>query len=211
MDFKIDQIELYSSIIYLLEYVDSFDPSLHLDTLTVKEKERFLSFKSEKRKREFVATRILKHQLFSYQEIKYEEHGAPYFDSKTYISISHGKNIVGIAANEHFQIGFDIEQIREKVLRIAPKFLNSAEKTIFDTSNPTEITASWSFKESLYKLAGRKLIDFKKELLLLEKNKNLVKAKIINPKEEILAELLFFEYKGNVITINVKAVEYIPK
>ena len=65
MDFKIDQIELHSSTIYLLEYDDSFDTSLYLDTLTIKEKERFFSFKSERRKREFLATRILKHQLFS--------------------------------------------------------------------------------------------------------------------------------------------------
>lgn len=211
MDFNIDQIELHSSTIYLLEYDDYFDTSLYLDTLTVKEKERFFSFKSEKRKREFLATRILKHQLFSYQEIKYEEHGAPYFDSKTFISISHGKNIVGIAVNENFQIGFDLEQIRDKAQKIFSKFLNNPEKEIFDTSDITEMTATWSFKESLYKLAGRKMIDFKKELLLLKKNKNFVEAKIINPKEEILAELAFVEYKGNVITINTKAVEYKPK
>ncbi len=210
MNYFLHEFKVNSSKIYLLEFDNNFDPQEYLDTLTEIELERYLEFKSDKRKKEFIAIRILKNQLFGYQEIKYESHGAPYIHSdsneNTFISISHAKNLVGIACNTDFQVGFDIEQVKPKITKIFHKFLNSQEKEIFDLDNTSELTSCWSFKETLYKLAGRKLIDFKTELLLLEKTKNRVKGKIINPKEEILVDLHCFEFKNNVITINSSEV-----
>ncbi len=211
MDFIFHQFEVSSSKIYLLEFTDDFNPNEYLDSLTSIEQERFFEFKSDKRKKEFVATRILKHQLFSFQEIKYEAHGAPYFDDDNYISISHAPNLVGIACNSSYQIGFDIELIKPKITTIYHKFVTELEETFIDVKNIIELTATWSLKETLYKLAGRNLLDFKKELILLEKNKTDLKGKIVNHSEEIFVDLHYFQFKNYVISINSNEIEYVSK
>lgn len=211
MDKKYHQFDVNSSKIHLLEFTDDFDPQNYLDTLSAEEIERYFSFKHDKRKREFVATRILKHELFAYQEIKYHDHGAPFMEDTGFISISHGPNLVGIATNSQHKIGFDIEKISDKTKKIYPKYLNKHEESIFDIESEFDLTSAWSLKESMYKLAGRKLIDFKKDLLLLEKKSGNFSAKICNPKEEILLELTCFQFQDKVITINSNAVNHVPK
>lgn len=211
MCLKFHQVEVASSKINLLEFDKNFNHESYLDSLSEIEIERFFEFKHEKRKKEFVATRFLKHQLFGYQEIKYSPHGAPYFDISNFISISHATHLVGIASNENFQIGFDIEKISSKTKTIFPKYLNDFEQSIIDVSDEVDLTIAWSLKESLYKLAGRKLIDFKKDLLLLEKNNDLIRAKICNPNEEIFVELSYIQFGDYMITCNSKEIEYVQK
>lgn len=208
MNYQIHQLYSNSSTIYLLEFDVLFNPHDYLDTLTAFEVEKFYSFKSNKRKCEYVATRILKHNLFGYQEIKYNEHGAPFIERDEYISISHAQNLVGIAINTSYQIGFDIERIDEKILKISDKFLNTREKNIFDLSNPEELIGSWSTKETLYKLAGRKLIDFKKDLLINQFSNNKVEALINNIDHKIHVEIELIKFKNYIITINSKKLNY---
>lgn len=210
MPYQLHQLTLHSSTIHLLEYNDGFDPEEYLDTLTNSEKERYFAFRHDKRRQEFVATRFLRHQLFGYEEIKYRDHGAPYLENAGFISISHARNLVGIASNPDFAIGFDMEEIHPKILKLTHKFLNSAELKLFNEQEMEEMITCWSFKETLYKLAGRKLIDFKKDLLLLEKRNGGCRAKIINPGEVVHAELEILRFKEYVITINAQEVDYVP-
>lgn len=210
MPYRFHQLKLNSSNIYLLEYGDDFHPEDYLDTLTDSEKERYFSFGHLRRRREFVATRFLRHHLFGYEEIKYRDHGAPYLENAGFISISHARNLVGIASNADFAIGFDIEEIQEKVLRLTKKFLNADELRLFDIQDTETMITCWSYKETLYKLAGRKMIDFKKDLLLLENGSGTCKAKIINPREVIHAELEVLRFREFVITMNAHQVNYVP-
>ncbi|MCE3296895.1 MAG: 4-phosphopantetheinyl transferase family protein [Crocinitomicaceae bacterium] len=209
MPYQLHRLELHSSTIHLLEFSDEFDPKDYLDTLTDIERERYFAFKHDKRRQEFVATRFLRHQLFGYEEIKYRDHGAPYLENAGFISISHARNLVGIASNPGFAIGFDMEEIHPKVLKLTHKFLNENELLRFDEFNAEEMISCWSYKETLYKLAGRKRIDFKKDLLLLEKRDNGCIAKIINPDEVVHVELETLRFKEYVITINAHEVSYV--
>jgi 4'-phosphopantetheinyl transferase len=211
MEFTFHQFKVDSSEINLLEFSDEFKAENYLDTLSELEIERYFSFKHDKRRKEFVATRILKHQLFNYQEIKYKDHGAPFVNDSTYISISHGPNLVGIASNDFYPIGFDIEKINVKTKLIFQKYLTIEEQKFIDISNEIELTECWSFKETMYKLAGRKKIDFKKDLVLLEYSKNQAKAKICNSYEEIFVNLHSFQFKDFIITINSNAAEFSEK
>ena len=200
MNFIQNQIEVFDSIINLIEY-DVFEPVDYLDQLSAIEKERFFQFKHIKRQREFVATRILRHSIFGFKHIHYNTIGAPYIEGEGFISISHSQNVIGIAVNQNFQVGFDLENASDKAKRLHTKFLNQEERIIFDTEDEMEMTKCWSAKETLYKLAGRNLIDFKKELVL-DKNENEISGTIINPAEIIEVKLHDFIYKNQIITIN---------
>jgi len=165
MPFKQESIQLNHSSVHFIHY-ESFDPLDYLDFLTDQEKERFFEFTHDHRKREFVATRYLRHQLFGFEHIHYDSNGAPYIKGEGFISISHTTGTVGIAFNPNFRIGLDIETRSDKALRVYRKFLSEQECNRLDTSDPDAMTRAWSAKECLYKIAGRKKIDFKSELLL---------------------------------------------
>ena len=160
MNFIQDQIEAFGSTLYFLEYA-IFDPLEYMDQLTVLEKEQFFKYKHPKRQREYVATRILRHAIFGFKHIHYNSVGAPYIEDEGFISVSHSNNLIGIAVNKHFQVGFDLENLSDKAKRLHAKFLNQQERIIFDTEDELEMTKCWSAKETLYKLAGRNFIDFK--------------------------------------------------
>ena len=195
-----------STRIHLMDF-DDFNPVNYLDNLTTQEIERLKSFKHIDRQREFVATRILRHQLFGFQHIHYDIHGAPFIENEGFISISHRKNMVGIAINKAYKIGLDLEPYRETIHAVKHKFLSENEKNKFDIENYKEVTRLWSAKEALYKLAGRKKIIFKTELLLDKNQKGQWFGEIINPDHHLFVKLDIFEHKETIISINSDKIE----
>ena len=61
-------------------------------------------FKTEKRKKEFLASRLLVQEISQNTIITYNEFGAPVLDNGKYISISHSKEMVAIIISEQ-QVG----------------------------------------------------------------------------------------------------------
>ena len=196
--------------IYLMCYPE-YDPNDYLDHLTELEQERFFQFTHIRRRREFMATRILRQRIFGFQHIHYDSVGAPYIEGEGYISISHSPGLVGIALNPLYRVGLDLELPREKIVAIAPKFINEEESRFFDVNDSLEMTRVWSAKEALYKLAGRKKIIFKEELLLSKDADGNWLGRILNPEEEILVQLEFLEHQNTVITINSRAIEFVAR
>lgn len=207
-DFQFWQISSESTQIHLLGYGD-FAPSHYLDCLTDEELSRYLTFKHIKRRREFIATRILREKVLGKQIIQYNSIGAPYIDGVGFISISHSSYLVGLAFNSSYQIGLDLETPRPNILEVCPKFLASSEKEFFDETNKLEMTRLWSAKEAMYKLAGRKKIIFKEDLLLSKTREGKWLGRIINPDHSLLVELDIFDHQGTVVSINRSAVERI--
>lgn len=206
MDFKTDTIQSNNTKIFLLTYED-FDPANYFEKLTSIEIERYHTFKNIKRKREFVATRILRHENLGFEHIHYDSNGAPYIKSEGFISISHSGNTVGLAINKSHSVGLDLEFPRENILKIKSKFLSALEMELFDCMNKDVVTQLWSAKEALYKLAGRKEILFIEELVISKTNHGSIKGTIINPDHELYVKLDIFEFNGMFITINTEAVE----
>jgi hypothetical protein len=64
------------------------------------------------------------------------------------------------------------------------------------------MTKVWSAKEALYKLAGRKQIIFKTDLLLNKQTEDIWEGRIINPNVHLKVELNIFVKDQCVITIN---------
>lgn len=205
MPFRQEILQINSIFIHLLEF-EAFDPMTYLDQLTDQEKERFFSFGHQKRRREFTATRILRHRIFGFKHIHYDNHGAPYIDDEGFISISHARGIVGIALCKNFRVGLDLESIDVKAMRLNEKFLSTQEKQTLNINDSLEMTSAWSAKEALYKLAGRKEILFK-EHLNLEKIKDGFIGTIQNKEHILKVKLRSFTFGDTIITINTEACE----
>lgn len=205
MQFKQETLQIGSVNIHLL-YYDAFEPGDYLEYLTEQETERYFSFKHIKRKMEFVATRILRHRLFGFTHIHYNEVGAPYIEDEGFISISHAKGVVGIAFSKEFSIGLDLEKIDPRMVRLSPKFLSTLESETLDTTCPIEMTKVWSGKEALYKMAGRKGIIFSTELYLSPLSENLWTGRICNEEIVLHTEISIFTIEDLVVSINVKAL-----
>ena len=188
----------------------AFIPSDYLDNLTDQERERYFSFNNINRQCEFVATRILRHRLFGFEHIHYDEHGAPYIENEGFISISHAPGVVGIALCKDFKIGLDLEPKRNKAKKLFPKFLSNNEIAELDVESEDEMTTAWSLKEVLYKLAGRKKIIFKTDLLIEKVAPNHWSGTIINPDEKIKVELTTFVRNDLIICVSSDSCKIEP-
>ena len=202
--FKTEKIT-YGDVVLHLMYYSSYDINNHLHNLLPEEIERLNCFKHPSRKQEFVATRILRSIVVGNEPILYNEIGAPFIESEGYISISHAKNVVGLAFCKDFPIGLDLEPIDKKVLRVKHKFLNKSEIESLNTDDITEMIKVWSGKEALYKLAERKGIVFAKELLLEKINDSSWSGYIIHQNTRKKVSLSIEKKDNFVISINLKA------
>ncbi len=152
-------------VIKLLEYNsnDLLD-DLHL-IFNKKELDKFNSFKSEKRKKEFYFARKLWKSFNIGEDITYAPEGNPKL-KHGFISISHSRNKVAIAFSEAFQIGVDIEKISEKILLVKSKFLHPEEKH----EDLTSLTKVWCIKESVYKILPNQSVFFMQHIQVVELN-----------------------------------------
>jgi len=98
------------------------------------------SFRSEQRKRHWLATRVLLEALHpGGLRIEHSPIGAPYIPNGPNISISHSGEFVAIITNERQVPGIDIEQIKPRIERITDKFLSDREKLKIDPIHKEEM------------------------------------------------------------------------
>ncbi|MDR1591594.1 MAG: 4'-phosphopantetheinyl transferase superfamily protein [Prevotellaceae bacterium] len=120
-------------------------------------------FGSEKRKLEFLATRVMLAELLGEnKKISYHISGDPYFDDRSYyISIAHTGCYVTVLLHPERPVGIDVERIGDKVGRIRHRFLSQNEMdAIFEANEKTHLTLLWAAKETLYKVIKKEVVDF---------------------------------------------------
>ena len=122
------------------------------------------NYTSEKRKKEHLASRLLVNEICPTKTIIYNEFGAPELNNGKHISISHSKELVAVILSDK-KTGLDIEQISEKSLRIASKFV-SARNLI--KLNKEKATLIWCIKEAIYKWHQKGKVDFIKDIIIPE-------------------------------------------
>ena len=90
---------------------------------------------------------------------------------KVNFSLSHCIGYVAAIISKKSRVGIDIEKIHPRVQKIADRFLNNSELSAINGSERTEkLITLWSAKESLYKLYGRKKLDFRENLKIASFN-----------------------------------------
>ena len=137
-------------------------------------------FKSEKRKKEFLACELLLNEISPNITITYNEFGVPELDNGQHISISHSKNLVAIIISKT-KVGLDIEQISDKPLRLSLKFISTKAHQNLTQEKATLI---WSCKEAIFKWYQKGNIDFKKDIKIDEFDTKEKGEVICNFKEE---------------------------
>lgn len=125
----------------------------------------------DKKKKEFLAGRIILKELLKYYEQPYkgvikDDILKPYLvDNKKNISLSHSHEYATAVIHPEKKTAIDIELLSSKILQIVPKFLTSSEIELCE-NNLEKFTLLWCAKETLYKVFhGRGLI-FKENLFV---------------------------------------------
>ncbi len=132
------------------------------------------------KKQEFLAGRLalskaLKLLEYDYKGIKKDENGKPYIidyqenndknNSNIHISLSHSYPFVGALVSRLGACGVDIEQPKEKILRVAPRVFSEKE-LVFLEKDLEKSTVFWCAKEVLYKIYGKGEVNFKENLFV---------------------------------------------
>ncbi|MFD2874503.1 4'-phosphopantetheinyl transferase family protein [Mucilaginibacter ximonensis] len=124
-----------------------------------------------KRHLHWLGTRVLLRTMLDtneYIDCKVDEHGKPYLVSLPYhISLSHSFDYAAVMISRKSPVGIDIEQVKEKVERIAPRFLSAAELKFIDPNKKIDhLYACWCAKEAIYKCYGQKEVSFMDDIAL---------------------------------------------
>lgn len=142
--------------------------------LTEKSVSRLETMNSMEHKKGFLAVRmLLQHVGFTDFDLFYDEFGKPNFKDKSkkikgkslepciqHISISHSHEFSCICIS-HQSIGIDLEKRKEKILKIAPRFMDVSHLDhLSEEDKIAKATVVWGVKESIFKLKNEKGISF---------------------------------------------------
>ena len=143
---------------------------------------RLEGMKSEEHQKGFLAVRmLLQHLGYTDYDLTYDEAGKPHLmledgswkleesplpithhpsPNQKHISISHSHEFSCICISDEL-MGIDLEKLKEKTLRIAPRFMEVKHLENLSISEQIEkATVIWGVKESIFKIKNEKGISF---------------------------------------------------
>lgn len=142
-----------------------------VEFLSFREKLSLANISREEKKNEWKGARMAIKAALDCISLPYpgffkDEHGKSHpMDGYGYVSLSHTKGIAAAIFHKEMPVGVDLEYVREKVVRLGPKFLDPSEIEYLN-GDPLLYTIAWSAKESIFKCQGRKGISLKYNILL---------------------------------------------
>lgn len=149
----------------LTEKPDDFLPEFTAEELA---DPAFQKYSYDKRKVEWLATRILLKQLIGPDfSISYSEHGKPTLNHPKFkhLSISHSREFASVFVHEYLNVGLDIENQNRNYRSIIKRYLSEAEiKEV--GNNPLLHCLYWCAKEAIFKLVPEDGIEFKEQILI---------------------------------------------
>lgn len=150
---------------------ESFDDLLNRLKPNDADKALLHSFKNKNKQLEWLCGRLSIKQLieekgFKYAGLNKDDHGKPFVNGLDHeISLTHSFPYVAAVVDEKIPVGIDLEQPREKVVRIAPKYCNEQELLYCD-NDVLKLNVLWCIKETLYKVYGKKGLIFKEQIAI---------------------------------------------
>lgn len=150
----------------------------------------------EKRKREWLACRVLlKEMLGQNKVISYDPERKPHLaGSDMEISMSHSGDCVCVYLRQGAAVGVDIQQMKPSISKGAFYFLNEAELQWAELENNVQMHLIWSAKESVFKYAGDTSIDLKKHITINRFSGNQNGFFEVNLQKEDLAETIQIQF-----------------
>lgn len=160
--------------------------------------ERLASMKSELHRRAYLSIRhLLAIAQYTDEDLSYNEHGKPKLSDGVEISITHSGQYAGIILSSK-PVGIDIEKQRDKIDRIAHKFISAKEEGYLSAiaERVKALTIIWGAKESIYKLYGEKGLSFKQHM-------DVAPFDVLEPQTKASVN-----YKGQITFYEVHAFEF---
>ncbi len=141
------------------------DTLYHQLQLNEQEKSYVDQLANGKRHLHWLGTRVLLRTMLNtneYIDCRIDSHGKPYLVNMPYqISLSHSFDYAAVMISKSRPVGIDIELVKQKVERIAPKFLRPAELAFINPEQKIEhLYVCWCAKEAIYKCYGQKEVSF---------------------------------------------------
>ena len=160
-----------------------------------------------KRHLHWLGTRVLLRKMLrtdEYIDCKVDKHGKPYLVNLPYhISMSHSFDYAAVMISKKRPVGIDIEQIKEKVERIAAKFMRPEELAFIGPENKIEqLYVCWCVKEAVYKCFGEKEVSFADNILLEPfefNNEGVVDASLVKEETDIQYKADYLQYEDYMI------------
>ena len=130
---------------------------------------RLEGMKSEEHQKGFLAVRmLLQHLGYTDYDLTYDEAGKPHLSDGKHISISHSHEFSCICISDEL-MGIDLEKLKEKTLKIAPRFMEVKHLENLSTLEQIEkSTVIWGVKESIFKIKNEKGISFPEHIFEAE-------------------------------------------
>ena len=159
---------------------------------------RLNTMKSEQHQRGFLSIRkLLQEASLTDFDLFYTTDGKPYLKNGKYISISHSHEFAALIISNQ-AVGIDLEILKEKALKIAPRFMNVAHlENLSETNKIKKATIVWGIKEAIFKIKNKKGISFPNHIF--EANFNLL-------DQRTTAQLRFNNFIEN-FTIHFEEIE----
>ncbi|ELR68576.1 Siderophore (Surfactin) biosynthesis regulatory protein [Fulvivirga imtechensis AK7] len=166
---KIEQISdsRYLAIWHMEESAEELREKLHPRS---SDTDLLRSYRSDKKILEWYCGRLCLKSLCEHIGIRYEglrknTTGKPFLrHSEAEISLSHSYPYVAAILDLNKDVGIDLEQPKQKLQKVAHKFLNTQELH-FTNDDITLLCIHWCAKETLYKIVDQK-ISFKNHMAI---------------------------------------------
>lgn len=172
------------------------------ETVVLQEKHqaRLDGMLSEQHRKGFLSVRkLLQTAGYTDFDLMYDANGKPHLKDGKYISITHSFEFAAIIiSNEN--VGIDIEQQREKIIRIANKFCGTEWEYLKEENQFVEqLSVIWGAKEALYKMCDSRSLSFKQDMhiqpfqLTENEGKAVIDSKELSYKNQFVFHFESFE------------------
>jgi phosphopantetheinyl transferase len=194
-----------STQILVWKISESYEELYHEVQLNEKSLLRLHGMKSELHQRAFLSVRkLLQEAGYNDFDLYYDESGKPHLKDGKFVSISHSHQFSTLIISKQ-KAGIDIEMQREKILRIADKFVTEKELSrlkSFDSDDYIKkLTVKWGAKEAIFKIRNEKGISFKDHIQVntfeIEDQKTTAILEIENIKLQF--SIYFESFKGFIL------------
>ncbi len=170
--------------------------------------QEFEKYRTEKRQKEFLTSRIALNKLFTKPvSVSYKTSGKPCIEHSNYhISISHSGAYVVVAKSPN-PFGIDIEEISNKLDRVKHKFCSQDELNHLQSERHlNQLGLIWSAKESMYKAIGDYPFEFNQDLhtkIESLKPTGILPASTIINSQKVNFRVHYTEFANYIFTIAV--------
>lgn len=188
--------------ILVWKITESFEQLFDEIQLNEKSLLRLNGMKSQLHQRAFLSVRKLLQQAgYSDFDLYYDQFGKPHLHDGKHISISHSHEFSTIIISDQ-KVGIDIEMQRDKIIRIADKFVNNKEsrrlKSFDNLDLIKKLTVKWGTKEAIFKIRNEPGISFKDHIQVnlfeIRDKKTIAILKMENVKQQF--SIYFEEFEG---------------